>query len=64
MMVEDEVRDAIYAAIRNEMSRIRPCNCAAPDIGVGVQHEPCCGQATPEDIANAVMSVLRYLGVV
>ena len=63
-MMGDEVKDAIYAAICNEMSRIHPCNCAAPDIGVGVQHELRCGQVTPEDIVNAVMSVLRYLGVV
>ena len=33
------------------------CNCSAPDIGVGVLHEPGCGLPQPKEVAAIIRSI-------
>jgi len=46
------------AWVREHIPTRVPCNCGAVDIGVGIMHEPQCGEPTAEDIADAVLTAL------
>ncbi len=43
--------DAWLGEAEKKVEQLRGCNCAAVDIGVGIQHEPTCGLADPKDFA-------------
>jgi len=34
------------------------CNCSAPDIGVGVLHEPGCGLPHPKEVAATIRAIV------
>ena len=64
-LCRDCCTDAILAhaeAVREEAALVverwpTKCNCSAPDIGVGVLHEPGCGQPNPKEVAAAIRAI-------
>jgi hypothetical protein len=49
-------RERIAALIEN--LRV-DCNCGAVDIGVGILHEPRCGEPSSEDMTDAILALLQ-----
>ena len=53
--IEDDI-DAVRALYGPEARKRSSCNCSAPDIDVGILHEPTCGDPEPEEIVALISS--------
>ena len=52
--MSDTKNQAAYDKAQALFRMRHPCNCAAVDIGVGIQHEPGCGDPGPDEVADLI----------
>lgn len=54
-LTKEDARAALYERVLAMWKRKRECNCAGP-VGPGGEHEPHCGDPTPDDVVEFVIA--------